>query len=162
MPNPPKPNFVEEAAATIPTTITMDIVTIILTAVAVPVIVYFILDFKKRMESSLELTSMDLKEHSENLGKATKAINGDMIKVQTNLLETEKRLFAQFRQIKTEMQNMQLGLDSHIARMEIESNKHEARFKEISSIKDLMISYEKNYRALMETASSNIPDPTDR
>jgi len=106
-----------------PSTITMDIVTLALTGVAVPIIVYFILDFKKRIEKALLNTSEQLRIHSENMGKAKKAIHGDMLKVQENLLVTEERLFMQFKEMKTEIHSLQLSLDSHVAKMEIESMK---------------------------------------
>ena len=68
------------------------------------VITYFASDFKKRMENDnalltgrfqkqMETTRKLIRQHTQNMGKATKSINGDMLQIKQQFVDFKDQVF---------------------------------------------------------------------
>lgn len=104
--------------------------------VIVGLIVWFAIDFKRRMErdnrdiqqkfqSQLEKTRNLLRTHSEDLGKATKGFEGSFLEIKDEILDFKKELFEQNQDLKD--QYARLERKSEMLTMRLEQASKEIR-----------------------------------
>ena len=114
---------------------------------------YVLNDFKNRLErgvatmarnfeEQLGLTRKILRQHSEDLGKATKAINGDMLKIKDNIVNFKNELFSEMNEIRGDFGGIELKCEqlSNSINLHAEKNIHNSKI--LADTYDLIRAYE--------------------
>lgn len=110
------------------------------------VITYFASDFKKRMENDnalltgrfqkqMETTRKLIRQHTQNMGKATKSINGDMLQIKQQFVDFKDQVFDITQDMKSAQAEMQRQSEIITTRMELAIEKYESK---ASSLKKLI------------------------
>ena len=104
----------------------------------VAVIAYFAAEFKRRMEDDntsltrrfqkqMESTRKLIRVHTDNMGRATKSINGDMLEIKEQFVNFKDQVFDITQDMKNQQAEMQRQSEMLTTRMELAMEKYEAR-----------------------------------
>ena len=133
--------------------VNMELIFSILGAALLGIVGFVATDFKSRMErgvnkladsfeKQLGSTRNLLRQHSADMGHCTKAINGDMLKIKDDILNFKNELFDQIQDLKKEFTDIERKNEILATRMEMSTDKYNARSTDIKNTIDLIKSYE--------------------
>lgn len=139
---------------------------------AIAVATYFIIAFKKNLEkqfTSFETqmsdwtgsiknhmteTKAELRTHSENLGKATKAINGDMAKIEKSVFELKRDVLER----TAELQKFATALESETKTLaqvfELNVDRYNEKLGQITEVKNKLATAYGKIERLEETTGN--------
>lgn len=91
---------------------------------------------KSSVERDLSITRTALTNHREDMGKATKAINGDMLKIKENIFELKRELLVKVDEAQLQVANLEREARALAHVLELTTEKFEAKFGKIIQFKE--------------------------
>jgi len=91
--------------------------------------------WEETFQKKLSETRTALRLHSEDLGKATKAVNGDMIQIKEHIFSLKETLIDQIEFLKSESAKLERQLILSVQKHELASEKFEQKLESVKNIK---------------------------
>lgn len=93
-------------------------------------------DLTEKAERKQQRLETALSDHSTNMGKATKAINGDMLEIKKSVFTLRKEIALEIKVLKDEASIVSREFESLRSRMEITVEKFDQRYGDLIKLKN--------------------------